>query len=79
MSPMLPTSAWMPFGLTGDFDQVEEQVRAALQRVDPDKRQDTMASYTGPHRFLLSLDILDSATREFVQTLLGRVLEQDRL
>lgn len=59
---------------TGNFEQAEAKIHSALERVQPDAHQDIMKSYTGPFKILLSLDVLDSKTREFVEILLGRIL-----
>jgi len=80
-----PENAWRRFDLadcylfTGDFERAEENVRDALDRVQPGKRRDTLASYVRPLNALLAIQVLDSKTSDFVQSFLGRVRQREHL
>jgi tetratricopeptide (TPR) repeat protein len=74
-----PDNAWRWLDLadcylfTGELAVAEENVRSALDRVQADRRQDTIASYLRPLHVCLQLEVLDSATSEFVRKLISLV------
>lgn len=70
-----PDNAWRLLDLadcylfTGEFEEAKEKLRSALERIQPEARQDTITSYLKPLMVLLNLDVVGPMTSEFIRHL----------